>query len=96
MPGFPNRGLPIFSENEVNKDQAKLLILSILGTVRIIFGVSPKARFVLDILTDLILEKWDEGWDTYHAKRKGLKGAPPAGVGSVDDPADDLLKVLGG
>jgi hypothetical protein len=70
-----------------DKTQLKMLALSIIGMARILFGSSKKATFAIDVLTDLINERWDEAWDTYAKKRPLIGADAPDG----DDPADALL-----
>ena len=69
---------------ELDKTQSKMLALSILGMAKILFGSSRKAGFVIDVLTDLVITRWEEGWDTYASKR------PKTATGTAGDPFDAL------
>lgn len=76
----------------MDKTQSKLIALSVLGLARSLLGSSKKAAFVIDLLTNLVLEQWDAAWDAFAAKNKPiLKGAK----GDGRDPFDALAECAG-
>jgi hypothetical protein len=79
----------------VDKTQSKLIALSVLGLARSLFGKSKMAAFTIDLLTDLVMTRWDEAWDTYTAKNKplvraGAKGSEPDPFGAFAECCDEL------
>jgi hypothetical protein len=78
----------------MDKTQSKLIALSVLGLARSLLGSSKKAAFVIDLLTNMVMESWDSAWDTFTAKNKPLMlGA--AKKGSSPDPFDALAECAG-
>jgi hypothetical protein len=78
----------------VDKTQSKLIALSVLGLARSLFGKSKMAAFTIDLLTDLVMTRWDEAWDTYTAKNKpvraGAKGSESDPLAAFAECCDEL------
>jgi hypothetical protein len=78
----------------VDKMQSKLIALSVLGLARSLFGKSKMAAFTIDLLTDLVMTKWEEGWDAYTKKNKPLalakKGGEPDPLAAFAECCDEL------
>lgn len=58
----------------MDKNQAKLLTMSLMAPFIILFSKNPKLAFIPMILNELIVNHFDEAWDLY-VKQKGMTAA---------------------
>lgn len=78
----------------MDKTQAKLLALSLLAPFQIAFQNNKKIGFIFGVVSELVLTKWDEAWDTY-IKKNGMQGVDALAPDDVEKIVATLTQAFG-